>query len=198
MSPHPDRPDLELLAGCWRNLETLFGHLTNRLEALEGLECCLWSEGGRICGRKTYTTAPVPLCFNHWRKLQRWAREYAAANPQSKSRHRPHDSVVYALRIPDGRVKIGYTTHLGKRLSQHRHTWGEVEVLAVWPGGAKEEGEVHNLFAHLAAPDADSVELFAPADELLDFLETQANEAHPAIYRRWQAVVKNAPWSVES
>jgi len=59
--------------------------------------------------------------------------------------------VVYALRVPDGAIKIGYSTDLPNRMRRFVRT-SEAEILAILPGGTlAEEQAIHaRLRDHVA------------------------------------------------
>jgi hypothetical protein len=72
--------------------------------------------------------------------------------------------VVYYIRLPNGLIKIGTSSQMLDRLRRHRHDRGEVEVLAIEPGGRDLEAERHQQFAELRVG---RFEHFEPGDELL-------------------------------
>lgn len=80
------------------------------------------------------------------------------------TRTREPNSVVYFVwRKLDGRIKIGTTTNLTRRVSTFRCNFGRVEVVATLPGGRAMEAELHRRFARAR----EFGEWFAPDVELV-------------------------------
>lgn len=74
-----------------------------------------------------------------------WLRDVDEAWRGDSAAPQPHDPVVYYLRTPSGRVKIGYTANLKRRLVQLRAR--AADVLAYEPGGRDVEARRHAEFA---------------------------------------------------
>ncbi len=72
---------------------------------------------------------------------------YIKTSPDSKRRTSHGIDVVYYLRLPDGRIKIGTSRDFLARVRRHRKRWGEVEVLAIEFGGRALERQRHIEFA---------------------------------------------------
>lgn len=82
------------------------------------------------------------------------AEQYAAVKSEQRARDQAHQqrrdqayadqSVVYYVRLGNGRIKIGYTTNLSARLSSLR--LHEHDVLATEPGGRELEAQRHHQF----------------------------------------------------
>lgn len=78
------------------------------------------------------------------------------------------DDVVYIVRLLDG-VKIGHSSNLRSRL--YALQVKPDALLAVLPGGAAKEAELHERFAHLRSVGwAYGNEHFLLAGELLEFV----------------------------
>lgn len=75
--------------------------------------------------------------------------------------------VVYAIRCPDGLIKIGYTSDLPARRRQL--TSDPAAILAVKPGTYDEEQQVH---ADLRASCARGREYYHPTPEVLGYVNT--------------------------
>lgn len=67
----------------------------------------------------------------------------AMADRPSDARPGAHDPVVYYLGLPDGTIKIGYTTNLYTRATQ---LYARDSILAIEPGGRERESERHAQF----------------------------------------------------
>lgn len=76
--------------------------------------------------------------------------------------------VVYYLRLPDGRIKIGTSTDVLARLNRHRKRWGNVTVLAIEFGGRNLERQRHLEFAEYLAAGR---EIFTPGPRLAEHLK---------------------------
>lgn len=85
------------------------------------------------------------------------AMRHIKTTPDSKRRTSHGIEVVYYLRLPDGRIKIGTSRDFLARVRRHRKRWGDVEVLAIEFGGRDLERQRHAEFADYR-PDA--TELF--------------------------------------
>lgn len=72
---------------------------------------------------------------------------YIKTSPDSKRRTSHGIDVVYYLRLPDGRIKIGTSRDFLARVRRHRKRWGDVEVLAIEFGGRDLERQRHIEFA---------------------------------------------------
>jgi T5orf172 domain len=75
--------------------------------------------------------------------------------------------VIYFIRSPGGRIKIGTTIRLSERLKQLVAEHGEgLEVLAVVEGSYEAEKGLHDRFGHLRIVN----EWFEPGDDLVGFI----------------------------
>ena len=76
--------------------------------------------------------------------------------------------MIYFAQLPTGAIKIGSSDNVRERLRtlsiEYRAKLG---LLAVLPGGRKEEHAIHRQFAHLRFP---KTEQFRPAPELMEFI----------------------------
>jgi hypothetical protein len=79
--------------------------------------------------------------------------------------------VVYYIERSDFLIKIGTSSDILQRLWQHRSKMDDdgLIVLAVEFGGRELERQRHEQFAHLRHG---RTEIFEPADDLLDFIDT--------------------------
>jgi hypothetical protein len=97
-------------------------------------------DAGRRPGPRSNTdtrTTGAPRCWSE--KVDR--------NAAIRSLTSAYESVLYAVRMPDGIIKIGCTRDLGTRLSQ----LGACEVLGFHEGNRSDELEIHHsLIAHRA------------------------------------------------
>lgn len=85
--------------------------------------------------------------------------------------------VYFMQRIDGGPIKIGTTINLhGRRRQLQGGFCPPLIVLAVAPGGAAEEAELHERFDHLCD---DRAEFFRPDGELLDFIGSLQVNALP-------------------
>jgi hypothetical protein len=84
--------------------------------------------------------------------------------------------VVYAIRTPDGLIKIGSTTHLGRRLINLKSQFGEHEFLCFQPGSLADEKAIHIRWRKYRAHGK---EWYHPAPEILDWI----NENRQALGR---------------
>ena len=80
-------------------------------------------------------------------------------------------AVVYYLRLPDGRIKIGTSRDVLTRLTRHRKRFGDVEVLAIEFGGRDLESQRHREFADLLD---EGREIFRPDSRLAEHIATLA------------------------
>ena len=80
-------------------------------------------------------------------------------------------AVVYYLRLPDGRIKIGTSRDALARLARHRRRFGDVAVLAVEFGGRDLEALRHQQFAHLLV---EGREIFSAGPDLMRHVEVLA------------------------
>ena len=77
--------------------------------------------------------------------------------------------MIYFARTPSGPIKIGTSEDVLTRLGQLRYEHGgDLALLAVTPGGRKEESLIHKHFSHLRLGLR---ELFRPDPALLAFIE---------------------------
>lgn len=79
-----------------------------------------------------------------------------ALNPNSAD-------LVYFARRADGAIKIGTTRHLPTRLKSLRRRFGEVDVIATYPGDSRSEASLHR---ELAAHRLDG-EWFSPVADVV-------------------------------
>jgi hypothetical protein len=84
--------------------------------------------------------------------------------------------VVYAIRTTDGLIKIGSTTHLGRRLINLKSQFGEHELLCFRSGTLADEKALHTKWR---AHRAQGREWYHPAPEILDWI----NESRMALGR---------------
>ena len=76
--------------------------------------------------------------------------------------------MIYFAQFPNGTVKIGSSVDPRCRMKKFRSEYRvELSILAVKPGGPREEYRIHRRFAHLRFP---GTEQFRPAPELLEFI----------------------------
>lgn len=81
------------------------------------------------------------------------------------------DARVYFVRAADGRIKIGVTRNLRRRLAQlQMFSAAPLELMGSIAGGYAVEGSVHRLFAESAVGG----EWFAPSPRLLEFIDENA------------------------
>ena len=79
-----------------------------------------------------------------------------------------HGTILYALRVADGTVKIGITKHLLRRIKAYTAGAGvEPELLAIRQGDAADEHEIHR---QLAAHAKHGREWYHPHPEVLDLV----------------------------
>ena len=92
-----------------------------------------------------YTDAAGDAEFGHW--------DYGTPSPMQASAEyaEMYGTILYAVRLGDGTIKIGVTGHLHLRLTQLRSlTQSEPEVLAVRNGTIEDERALHaSLTEHL-------------------------------------------------
>lgn len=83
-------------------------------------------------------------------------------------------SLVYFAEREDGVIKIGFTSDVGRRLSELRKKYrSTMDLLACYPGSKPDELALHERFAPYALGD----ELFEPAPELLEFIASLKGRA---------------------
>jgi hypothetical protein len=81
------------------------------------------------------------------------------------------DSVIYAVRFPDGVIKIGYSTNFAQRLRSFRAKGGE--VLGFMAGDFEAERAIHSgLVQHRAR----GFEYYRPEAPVLDVVNTMRAE----------------------
>lgn len=110
------------------------------------------------CKKPAPRTDEIPLCLDcgiqvalvyrhradRYDALLAAQQEHATAVRNEVRERRQRDSVVYYVRVDEGRVKIGYTHNIRTRLGQLRLT--PDRVLALEPGGRETERERHAQF----------------------------------------------------
>ena len=119
------------------------------------------------CGKPISSVVQVKLCDHHAIKVYRAMRDTLAEHEDAKPmafhgsgramlNYSQRGGLVYFIRFGD-RIKIGFTTDLKRRLQVLPHDM----LLATTPGTMRDEGRLHQRFAHLritgewfhAAPD---------------------------------------------
>lgn len=148
---------------------------------------------GNISGRLKHPGSVGAFCEYHMDKLQKWATGAARDTDEElwdlfgrrkaererkeadrRQRQRDRQSVVYFIRIPGDRIKIGRSCRLRERLNTHRRTFGEVEFLLTIPGSKDVEAETHRRFAaHLVDGEH---EIFLADPELLAWIERRQKQ----------------------
>jgi hypothetical protein len=94
--------------------------------------------------------------------------------PRRAKTYRRAGSFIYAIQLLDGHrfpIKIGITSDIDKRIKMFlTHQPYGVKVLGTWAGSARDERDLHAMFAgsHLAR------EWFAPSADLLAYIESKA------------------------
>lgn len=84
--------------------------------------------------------------------------------------------MIYFLRHETGLIKIGTTINYKSRLSDLIRQYGDLELLGLMEGSYEKEGELHSMFSHLRNTDTlDGTEWFAHGDDLILYIETNAN-----------------------
>lgn len=94
--------------------------------------------------------------------------------PKHKKRkyYRKHEKVVYFLEDIDGLIKIGFTTCLGRRISELEIDHGPLKQLGwIW-GDEEKERELHEMFKDWRYGQT---EWFHPNNELLSYIENHKN-----------------------
>jgi DNA-binding transcriptional regulator YiaG len=81
-----------------------------------------------------------------------------------------YEGRIYFLRSVDGYIKVGFTKHVGRRLSGHRTSAPDVEFLCDIPGSRNLERRLHNYFSEHRYQG----EWFRPCDELLAVVKSPA------------------------
>jgi len=164
---------------------------------------------GSICGAEPdKTVAGIDLCNHHadlltkWRyfeepeervrrktdKLREADLEYEKAlNESDAHRERLHAArsiVYYIRRTSDGAVKIGTTTRLATRMTQLRAEHGEITILLTHSGAAEKERSMHLKFRQYRIGRS---EWFAPARELLRWIDGERGHCNVAQMRPWMS-----------
>lgn len=112
---------------------------------------------------------PVDLCGPHHLDLEKaYVRSTRRIAPFS---YRPDigEEFVYFVRI-DQAIKIGFSTNVRQRVKSFASYGQSVEVLAIEWGDRALEKKLHRKFAHLAAPQGTSRELFHPHQDIFDHI----------------------------
>lgn len=167
--------------------------------------CCI-SDGDSVCGSEPAEGAPLLVCMRHAHQIFTWfgsevdpdyqrnalraARIIASEQDpelvaQSRAREERRQqalraqSLVYYVRLPGDRIKIGTTTNLTARLVGLRVKASE--VLATEPGNEVRERLRHKQFRHLRI-GGPRTEDFRPAPELLSHIDAvRATWGEPTI-----------------
>lgn len=92
-----------------------------------------------------------------------WPTKTRAATATSASRDL--GDCVYAVRTPDGLVKIGFTSDLDRRIRAFGSKWAD--VLLALPGSLDAEAELHTRFKPYLARGR---EYYFPCAELMDWI----------------------------
>lgn len=119
---------------------------------------------------------PIADPSGYWAYTNRptWIRENGAKRNRAErteqtdaikalTAHLP--SVLYAVQLPDGTVKIGCTTNFAAR----RHGYGPHTVLAIMPGDRAAETEIHRSLRPFLTYGR---EWYRPTDEVFDVVNT--------------------------
>lgn len=85
--------------------------------------------------------------------------------------------MLYFLKhVETGLIKIGRTKNKSVRLSQLIKEHGDLELVGLLPGYKERESELHKQFSHLQVVGVlNGVEWFAPDDELMTFIDSNAS-----------------------
>lgn len=101
-----------------------------------------------------------------------WGR---AASEAVLGRDKAHDCVYFIQDTVGGQIKIGWTAHVRRRLSElqpgNPHP---LKIIATMPGGQKDERKLHLRFAWLRVYG----EWFLPGQDLLDFIKELKESRH--------------------
>ncbi|MFJ3984876.1 GIY-YIG nuclease family protein [Streptomyces fungicidicus] len=164
---------------------------------------CAWinRHTGEQCGKPAKVQANLPLCPDHHQartyreKAKRGAEllRYFKENPEA-----PRSAGwCYIVHLPDCTVKVGMVGTEGRlsaRLAElHEDFGGNVDILAVLPGGKDTEAVLHSHFGSIRIPGKgerfDVTEPARVSGELLSFALSHGihPEALPAVeeYREW-------------
>ena len=91
--------------------------------------------------------------------------DWASRRETPTSAARELGNCIYAVRTPDGLIKIGYTSNLDGRIRQFGSRWAD--VLLALPGSLDSESELHIRFKPYLARGR---EYYFPCAEILDWV----------------------------
>ena len=158
--------------------------------------CTVQLATGEFCDADAAEDMPFPICLHHALQVHKRMREHRSGESpieacrvdieQQRAAWRPSEvsaeqvaalvqaradqSVVYYMRLPGDRIKIGMTTNMTLRLINLRVR--KDAVLATEPGGYDLERMRHHQFKDLRYPGSrgKQTEDFEPGQELLDHI----------------------------
>jgi len=159
--------------------------------------CTVQLAHGEFCDADAAEDMPFPICLHHALQLHKRMKEHHSGESleeryrvdleQRRADWRPSEvsteqaaalaqaradqAVVYYIRLPGDRIKIGTTTNMTIRLTGLRVRSGA--VLATEPGSYDLERARHQQFADLRYTDGKAnrqLEDFAPGQDLLDHI----------------------------
>lgn len=118
--------------------------------------------------------ASLPLCIPHYNRLENHIADNIA--PDHAKLNRFLEKVtrrewVYFVRLGEP-IKVGFSTQVASRVRSYAAYGQGVEVLGLELGGRDLEARLHRRFAPHKAVVGFSRELFDPAPELLDYIQS--------------------------
>lgn len=109
----------------------------------------------------------------------RWEYRTPSKAHASAEYHELHGSLMYAVRFPDGTIKIGHTGQIARRLTNLiKDGGGMPDVLAIKPGTMEDEAAVHE---HLKPHRRHGNEWYHPHPDVL------------ALVNQWRADLGREP-----
>lgn len=132
------------------------------------MNSCDWFTDEVKCGSSAEVKNNLLLCRTH-HNTHTVQNQIRTAAQVTKALDCNPDDLVYFLRLPNGNIKIGYTSQLPRRMQALTADFGgRLELIACTTGGLAKEQRLHNLFRDYRITEVQG-EQFLPVPEILEY-----------------------------